>query len=86
MSPVPAARISAPTRALDSAERQAVLDALHPSRFQDCSPTEVGATLRDEGIYLASERTFYHLLAAEGETRARAAISSSIPLTPLVPS
>jgi len=67
---VPApARVS--PRALDGTERQSVLDALHAPRFQDCSPTEVYATLLDEGVYLASERTFYRLLAAEGEARAR---------------
>ena len=55
-------------RALGSDERQAILDLLHSPRFQDRSPTEVYATLLDEGIYLASERTFYRLLADAGET------------------
>lgn len=58
-------------RALDPTERQGVLDTLHAPRFQDRSPTEVYATLLDEGIYLASERTFYRLLAAVGETTER---------------
>jgi putative transposase len=58
-------------RALDAAEQQAVLDVLHAARFQDRSPTEVYATLLDEGVYLASERTFYRLLAAVGETTER---------------
>jgi len=58
-------------RALDATERQAVLDVLHCSRFQDRSPTEVYATLLDEGVYLASERTFYRVLAASGETTER---------------
>jgi putative transposase len=58
-------------RALESAEQQAVRDVLHSSRFQDRSPTEVYATLLDEGVYLASERTFYRLLAAAGETTER---------------
>jgi putative transposase len=58
-------------RALDAAERQAVLAVLHSERFQDRSPTEVYATLLDEGVYLASERTFYRLLAASGETAER---------------
>jgi putative transposase len=58
-------------RALDSTERQAVLDQLHAPRFADCSPTEVYATLLDEGVYLASERTFYRVLAEKGETRER---------------
>ena len=63
--------VRASPRALDSGERQAVLETLHSARFQDCSPTEVYATLLDEGVYLASERTFYRLLAADGETAER---------------
>jgi putative transposase len=58
-------------RALAVGERQAVLDVLHSARFADRSPTEVYATLLDEGVYLASERTFYRLLAAAGETTER---------------
>jgi putative transposase len=58
-------------RALRPAEKQAVLDVLHAPRFQDRSPTEVYATLLDEGVYLASERTFYRLLQAGGETTER---------------
>jgi putative transposase len=56
-------------RALTTGERQAVLDQLHEPRFADRSPTEVYATLLDEGVYFASERTFYRLLAEKGETR-----------------
>ena len=44
---------------------------LHSPRFQDAAPAAVYATLLDEGTYLASERTMYRLLAAEGETRPR---------------
>jgi len=48
-----------------------VLDVLHSTRFQDAAPAAVYATLLDEGTYLASERTMYRLLAAEGETHPR---------------
>ena len=58
-------------RALSLAEQAAVLDVLHSERFQDAAPAAVYATLLDEGTYLASERTMYRLLAAEGETRPR---------------
>jgi len=37
---------------------------LHGPRFVDVAPAEVYATLLDEGVYLASERTMYRLLAA----------------------
>jgi len=58
-------------RALAADERQAVLDVLHSARFCDASPAETYATLLDEGVYLASERTMYRLLAAAGETGER---------------
>jgi putative transposase len=69
----PTGRRRASPRALSAAERRAVLDALHSARFVDASPAEVYGTLLDEGVYLASERTMYRLLAAEGETGERRA-------------
>jgi putative transposase len=48
-----------------------VLDALHSARFCDAAPAAVYGTLLDEGVYLASERTMYRLLAAEGEAGER---------------
>jgi putative transposase len=48
-----------------------VLEQLHSPRFVDASPAEVWATLLDEGTYLASERTMYRLLAADGPVRDR---------------
>ena len=48
-----------------------MLEVLHSERFVDCSPAQVWATLLDEGRYLASERTMYRLLAANGEVRER---------------
>lgn len=60
-----------PARALSGPEREAVLAELHSGRFVDCSPAQVWATLLDEGRYLASERTMYRLLAANGEVRER---------------
>jgi len=58
-------------RSLRQDERQAVLDVLHGPRFRDVAPAEVYATLLDEGCYLASERTMYRLLVAQGETGER---------------
>jgi putative transposase len=66
-----------PGRALSEPEREAVLGVLHSERFVDCSPAQVWATLLDEGRYLASERTFYRLLAAQhgGVTERRAQLT-----------
>ena len=58
-------------RALSEAERQAILDQLHSDRFVDISPTEVWATLMDEGVYLGSISTFYRLLRQAGQSRER---------------
>ena len=58
-------------RALSTAEREVVLGHLHSPRFVDAAPAQVYATLLDEGLYLASERTMYRLLDAAGEIRER---------------
>jgi putative transposase len=60
-----------PPRALSEAEREKVLEVLRSDRFVDSSPAQVWATLLDEGQYLASERTMYRLLEANGEVRER---------------
>jgi len=74
-APAPGAFPLAPARihprALSVAEQAAVLDVLHAPRFRDAAPASVYATLLDEGVYLASERTMYRLLDAAGETRER---------------
>lgn len=58
-------------RALTDDERAGVLQVCHSSRFTDAAPASIVATLLDEGIYLASERTFYRVLAVAGESRER---------------
>jgi putative transposase len=67
---VPAPR-PRPARALTPPERQTVLDLLHNERFVDQAPTEVYATLLDEGTYHCSPRTMYRLLAEAQEVRER---------------
>jgi transposase InsO family protein len=58
-------------RALPERERAQVLDHLRSPRFADQTPTEVFATLLDEGTYLCSIRTMYRILAAQGEVAER---------------
>lgn len=60
-----------PPRALSQREQQTVLDVLHSPRFVDKAPSEVYATLLDEGRYLCSRRTMYRLLSAAREVRER---------------
>ena len=61
----------APVRALLPEERTEVREVLNSERFVDASPGQVVATLLDEGRYLASERTMYRILAADGESKER---------------
>ncbi|MBC7675685.1 MAG: DDE-type integrase/transposase/recombinase [Rhodoferax sp.] len=52
-------------------ERGQVLAHLRLPRFADQTPTEVYATLLDDGIHLCSIRTMYRILAAHGEVAER---------------
>jgi putative transposase len=60
-------------RRLTAEERIAVLAVLHSDRFVDGSPSEVYATLLDEGVYLCSVSTMYRILRVELEVRERRA-------------
>jgi transposase InsO family protein len=62
---------AASPRRLADDERQAIVDVMHSAEFVDQSPMEVFATLLGRGIYLASIRTIYRVLAALGETKER---------------
>ena len=66
-----AASRPAPPRSLSAVERQEILDVLHTDRFVDKAPTEVYATLLDEGTYHCSIRTMYRVLGDAGEVRER---------------
>lgn len=68
--PSPRSRAASPRRLSDE-ERGAVMDVLHSPEFVDQPPHEVYATLLSGGVYLASVRTMYRLLAERGETQER---------------
>jgi putative transposase len=78
-SPVPPRPVPVPhrdrrqPRALNLAERRAILDMLHSERFAGTAPAEAWAVLLDEGTYLASVSTFYRVLREAGESRERRA-------------
>jgi hypothetical protein len=61
----------APANKLTGAEAGQVLAVLRSPRFADSSPAQAYFTLLDEGIYLASESSFYRILRAAGEVRER---------------
>jgi len=60
-------------RRLSDLERQALLDVLHSEEFVDQPPPEVYATLLSRGVYHASIRTMYRVLAASAESGERRA-------------
>ena len=69
-----AAHAPAPSpRRLSDLERQAVLDVMHSEEFVDQPPAEVYGRLLSRGVYLASIRTLYRVLAEVGESSERRA-------------
>lgn len=58
-------------RALTQPEKQAVLLTLNSERFCDQPPTQVYATLIDEGVYLCSVRSMYRYLEKDDLVRER---------------
>ena len=69
--PLPGTPRPAPPLALDTQERQALLDTLNSERFCDTAPAAIYATLLDEGRYMGSVRTMYRVLTANGSSTER---------------
>jgi putative transposase len=53
-------------RKLSEEEKQKVKDTACEEQFKDLTPYEIVAILAENGIYIASERTFYRILKADG--------------------
>ena len=64
---------------LSEQERAQVLAICHEPRFTDLPPAQIVPHLADEGVYIASESSFYRVLRAEQEQhhRGRAKASSA---------
>ena len=63
----PRALRPAPPNKLSEEERRAVLEAANGAGFASLTPHQIVPKLADEGIYLASESTFYRVLKAAGQ-------------------
>ena len=50
-----------PSNKLSDSERQAILDVCNEPRFASLPPSQIVPTLLDEGIYHASESSFYRI-------------------------
>ncbi len=53
---------TAPANKLSEQERQQILDMSNSAPFRDLSPNQIVPKLADQGVYLASESTFYRVL------------------------
>jgi putative transposase len=60
-----------PTNKLTEAEREQILAYANEPRFASLPPTQIVPTLADEGIYVASESTFYRTLKEKGQIQHR---------------
>ena len=56
---------SSPGNKLSAEERQKILDTVKEERFANMPPCEIVPALADEGVYIASESTFYRVLREE---------------------
>ena len=54
--------LAAPANKLSEQERQQILDISNSVPFRDLSPKQIVPKLADQGVYLASESTFYRVL------------------------
>lgn len=56
---------TAPCNKLSPAERRTVLDITQRPEYRDLSPKQIVPRVADDGVYLASESTFYRILHEE---------------------
>jgi putative transposase len=67
----PTAVRPAPRHRLSEAERAQVLRVCNEPRFSSLPPSQIVPRLADEGVYLASESSFYRVLHAAGQQQHR---------------
>jgi transposase InsO family protein len=67
----PLAKRPTPSNALSEAERQKLLEVANEPRFAEVPPARIVPALADEGVYLASESSFYRVLREHGQCRHR---------------
>lgn len=67
----PEAERPEPANKLTSQEREQILDTCNGEAYCSLPPSQIVPALADEGIYLASEATFYRVLREAGQLRHR---------------
>ena len=71
-----------PCNKLTEVERQAILDACNEPRFASLPPSQIVPTLLDEGIYHASESSFYRILKQHNQLTHRGRAKAKNPRKP----
>lgn len=67
----PAATRPEPANKLTDVERQRILDKCNEPEFASLPPSQIVPTLLDEGVYIASESTFYRVLKTNAQVNRR---------------
>jgi len=67
----PAAVRAAPANKLSDEEQEAIVELCNQSAFVDLPPTQIVPALMDQGIYVASESSFYRVLKKNGQLHHR---------------
>jgi len=74
--------LTAPANKLNNHERQQILDTANSVQFRDLSPKQIVPKLADQGVYLASESTFYRVLKEHKMLTHRQASKPAVPHRP----
>ena len=64
-------KIKAPHNKLTDQERQSILETCNAPEYADLPPNIIVPMLADEGIYIASESTFYRVLKEHSQLKRR---------------
>jgi len=71
-----------PSHALTEAERARIIEVVNQPRFAETPPARIVAILADQGVYIASEASFYRVLRAAGQMHRRGRARSPRPTRP----
>ena len=71
-----------PAHKLSEAEREEILEMVNQPAYASLPPTQIVPRLADQGVYLASESTFYRVMAAaqQNHRRGRAQSPRRVPM------
>jgi transposase len=75
----PTAKRQPPANKLTKEEKKEILSTCNNKQYVDLTPAQIVPKLADEGIYIASESTFYRVLKEANQQTKRKATKSAPP-------